>query len=179
MLCVISYFLKQKHILFIFLLTLVNGVNAMGLSDAGEVCLFSKMTGVIKLDGKPAVNAKLIRTVNLNKDIVDETTTDENGYFEFDASFTRTITKFLPQEFVARQVIWVRYNGNEYKMWSGVKREPEENIESRGNPLVVECELNSETNVKKVNNSPIISLCTWDAKADEKPDIEEMMKLVK
>jgi len=139
----------------------------MGLSDAGKACLFSKMSGVIKLNGKPAANAKLIRTVNLNKDIVDETTTDENGYFEFEAQFSRSITNVLPQEFAAKQVIWVHYENGEYKMWSGVKRKPEENIESRGKPLVVECELSAEKTVIEVNNSPIISLCTWDVEPDK------------
>jgi len=148
----------------------------MGLSDAGKVCLFSKMSGVITLDGQPASNARLVRTVNLNKDIVDETTTDENGNFEFEAQFTRTITKFLPQEFVASQVILVHHEGKEYEMWAGVKRKPEENIESRGKPLIVKCELNSERKVIEVNSSPIISLCTWDVEPDPKLDIEAIMK---
>ena len=148
----------------------------MGISDAGKVCLFSGMSGVIKLDGKPAANARLVRTVHLNKDLVDETTTDENGYFEFDAKFTRTLTSFLPMEFVASQVIWVHYQGKEYKIWSGVKREPEENVESRGKPLIVECELNAETNVKIINDSSVISSCTWDAESDPKIDIELIMK---
>lgn len=149
----------------------------MGLSDTGKVCLFSKMTGVIKLDGKPAANAKLVRTVNLNKDLVDETTTDEKGYFEFDAIFVRSVPQFLPMEFVASQYIVVYYQDKEYEMWNGVKRDPEENIESRGKPLIVECELNAETNVKKVNDSPIISLCTWEAEPDPKINLEEIMKL--
>jgi len=140
----------------------------MGLSDVGKVCLFSKMTGVIKLDGKPVENARLVRTVNLNKDIVDETTTDENGGFEFSVKMTRTAAKFLPQEFAVKQVIWVFYQDKEYKIWSGVKRRPEENTESRGKDLVIECELNSERNYIEVNNSPIISLCTWDVEPDKK-----------
>jgi len=139
----------------------------MGLSNVGKVCLFSKMSGVIKQDGKPVANAKLVRTVNLNKDLVDETTTDENGNFEFEAKFTHSLANMLPQEFAAKQVIWVHYNDNEYKIWSGVKRKPEENIESRGKPLVVECELNSEKSVIEVNNSPIISMCTWDVEPDK------------
>ena len=164
--------------IFILLLIVVvnKGVFAMGLSDAGKVCLFSGMSGVIKLNGKPAANARLVRTVNLNKDITDETLTDENGYFEFDAIFVRTITKFLPQEFVASQYIMVHYNDKKYEMWNGVKRKPEENVESRGKLLVVECELNAETNVKKVNDSPIISLCTWEAEPDPKIDLEMIMK---
>lgn len=86
----------------------------MTLLDAGKVCLFSKISGVITLDGKPAANAKVIRTVNLNKDKIDSTYTDENGHFEMPAVFQRTVTKFLPQEFVAKQDIVVQYNGDLY-----------------------------------------------------------------
>lgn len=169
----------KKLVSILVLMFLFSGVLAMGITDAGKVCLFSKMSGVIKLDGKPVVNARLIRAVNLNKDIVDETTTDEKGFFEFDAQFSRTVTKFLPQEFAAKQVIWVYYQDKEYKMWSGVKRKPEENTEARGKQLVVECELNSEKNVIEINSSPIISLCKWDVQPDEPLDFESMMKLVK
>ncbi len=150
----------------------------MGLSDVGKVCLFSNMEGVIKLNGKPVSGAKLVRTVNLSKDEVDETSTDENGNFKFEAKFARSLGKILPQEFAVSQVIIVSYEGKEYEMWSGVKRKPEEDIESRGKPLVVECELNSEEKLIKVNNSPIFSLCTWDVEPDLKPDFEKMMKLV-
>ena len=150
----------------------VKGISAMGLSDVGKVCLFSKMEGVIKLDGKPVSNARLVRTVRLSKEEVDETVTDENGNFKFEAKFERTITKFLPMEFVAKQQIDVFYNGKEYEMWSGVKREPEENIESRGKALVVECELNSDNSLIEVNGGPIFSLCKWDVEPDPKPEIK-------
>lgn len=138
----------------------------MTIFDAGKVCLFSKISGVITLDGKPAANAKVIRTVNLNKDKTDYTFTDENGYFEMPAIFQRTVTKFLPQEFVAKQDIVVQYNTNSYDIWSGVKRTPEENAEARGDTLNVQCELNSEKTFKQVNNSPFIGRCTWPAEPD-------------
>lgn len=139
----------------------------MTIFDAGKVCLFSKISGVITLDGKPAAKARVIRTVNLNKNKVDETYTDENGYFEMPAVFQRTVTKFLPQEFVAKQNIVVRYNEQEYEVWSGVKRAPEENSESRGMPLVVECELGmDELDYKNINGSPIFSRCKWTAESD-------------
>jgi hypothetical protein len=83
------------------------------------------------------------------------------------AIFERTVTKYLPQEFVAAQTIYVYVDGMKYKMWSGVKRKPEENIESRGKPLIVKCELSGEMDLKEVNNSPIFSLCKWEAEPDE------------
>ena len=143
----------------------------MGITDAGKVCLFSKMEGVIKLDGKPVANAKLVRTVNLTKDETDETVTDENGNFKFNAIFKRTVTKFLPMEFVSNQDVWVIYKGKEYRIWSSIKREPDENSESQGKPFVVECELNSEERIFKVDGSPVFTLCTWDVVPDKKINI--------
>lgn len=140
----------------------------MSASDVGKVCLFSRMTGVITLDGKAVINAKLVRTVDLSGPQTDETMTDESGRFEFPAVFKRTISKHLPQEFVSKQEIIVHHDGKQYTMWSGVKRTPDENSESRGKPLSVECELNSEEKMIKVNNSPIFSLCTWDVEPDKR-----------
>lgn len=165
---------KRYLMVLIFLVSSVlsyKGVNAMGLSDVGKVCLFSKMEGVIKLDGKPVLNAKLVRTVNLSKDEVDETITDKNGNFKFEAIVKRKASKLLPQEFSVSQLIYVHYKDKEYRMWSGVKRKPEENSESRGKPLVVTCELSSEEDMVIINNSPIFSLCTWDVEQDEQERI--------
>ncbi|MGD8176853.1 DUF6795 domain-containing protein [Marinimicrobium sp. ARAG 43.8] len=139
----------------------------MGLLNAGKVCLFSEISGVITLNGEPAAGAELTRTANLNKDKVDYTTTDDSGHFKMPAVFQRTVTQFLPQEFVAKQEIYVSYQGTQYRMWSGVKRKPEENVESRGEPLVVHCELRlEEENYKRIDGSPIFSLCTWNAEPD-------------
>jgi len=155
-------------IVAIVALVITCGVLAVSITDLGKVCLFSKMTGVITLDGKPVTNAKLVRTVDLSGPNIDETTTDQNGNFEFPAIFTRTITKHLPQEFVSNQSIIVHYQGKEYPLWSAVKRKPDENSESRGKPLVVACELNREESIIKVNNSPIFSVCTWDVEPDKR-----------
>lgn len=149
----------------------------MSITEAGKVCLFSGISGVIKLDGKPVANARLVRTVNKEKDKVDETTTDENGYFEMPPVFERTITKFLPMEFVVGQKIEVYSEDKVTEIWSGVKRKPEENVESKGKPLVVECELSLEKmNYIKVNGGPIFSRCKWDVEPDKKfsgPAFEE------
>ena len=71
-------------------------------------------------------------------------------------------------EFVASQEIVVHYNATQYKIWSGVKRKREENSESRGKPLIVQCELTNERRFLSVANSPFITLCTWDVEPDPK-----------
>ena len=145
----------------------------MTLGDVGRVCLFSAISGTITLDGKPVANARLVRTGDRSGPRVDEAVTDENGYFTFPAMYERTITKFLPQEFSASQQILVHYQDREYEMWSAVKRQPEENVESRGKPLAVKCELNGNQNLIMINASPIHSLCTWDVEPDAKIDWEK------
>jgi Domain of unknown function (DUF6795) len=153
----------------VFLLLIYSyGGQAMSMTDLGKVCLFSKISGVILIDGIPVKNAKLVRTVNLSSKETDETRTDDNGHFEMPAVFARTITKYLPQEFSSNQEIIVHYNNKAYRIWSAVKRKPEENIEARGKPLVVKCELSGEETMIKVNNSPIFSLCTWDIEPDKR-----------
>lgn len=162
-------FLKKSFAVIFALFS--SGSSATSIFDVGKVCLFSKISGVIALDGLPAANAKVIRTANLNKDKVDYTYTDENGFFEMPAVFQRSVKKFLPQEFVANQDIFVDYMNKNYRIWSSVKRTPEENSESRGKDLVVECELNSEETLITVNNSPIFSLCKWNVEPDPKRNI--------
>ena len=157
-----------KRSALIVLVFLSVGVTAMSIRNIGEVCLFSKMEGVLLINAKPAVNAKLIRTVDYSGPEVDQTTTDDQGRFQFPAILKQTIKKFLPQEFAVSQDITVMYNDVEYSLWSGVKRVPEENSESRGKPLVVQCDLSAEEQMIKVNNSPIFSLCKWDVEPDKK-----------
>lgn len=143
----------------------------MAVTDIGKVYLFSAMSGTILADGKPAANVRLVRTAALGRPKTDETQTDENGYFEFPAAHERTITKLLPQEFVAKQDIVAHYHGQEIPIWDGIKRKPEENVESRGKPLVVECELFSEERIIRVNRGPIHTRCNWDVEPDPKMDM--------
>lgn len=158
---------SRRYLLaFVLIIIVAQGVSGMSILDAGKVCLFSKISGTITLDGKPAANALVVRTVNLNKDRVDQTTTDGNGYFEMPAVFQRTVTKFLPQEFVATQEVQVILDDNKYLIWDAVKRNPAENSESRGKSLIVTCELNSEESHFVVDRSPMHTRCKWDVEPD-------------
>ena len=132
----------KKNILLILLLIFSYGVYAVGSKGIGRQCLFSEMTGVINFEGKPAAGVKLVRMVDYNKKEYDETITDENGNFHFPGVYRNSLlSKVLPMEFVVGQQIIAHKDGKEYEMWVGVKRKPEENTESRGRPLIVDCEL--------------------------------------
>lgn len=82
-------------------------------------------------------------------------------------------TKYLPQEFVASQELSVHYQGKYYRIWGSIKRNPLENTEARGKPLVVTCELSAEERSIVVNRVPIHTLCVWDVEPDPKTDWEK------
>jgi len=164
----------MRFFFFITIFICTSGVFAMELSEVGRVYLFSRISGVITLNGAPVKNATLVRTASRNSQKVDETQTDEFGHFSFPAVTERTITKFLPQEFVASQKIVVQYLGKEYVMWTGIKRERHEFVESRGKPLIVTCELNSELSYVNIGSTFIHSLCKWDVESDPPINWDEM-----
>jgi len=56
---VIKNFLKN----LIAVLTFFNGALAMSLDDIGKVCLFSKISGIITLNGQLVSNAKLTQGI--------------------------------------------------------------------------------------------------------------------
>lgn len=165
---------KISNILILFLSLIATGGCAMGITDVGRVCLFSAISGTITLDGKPVVNATLIRTADRDGPKSDEAVTDENGWFEFPPMYEHTVTKYLPMEFVASQQIIVNYQGKSYEIWDSVKRKPQENSESKGNVLRVACELNGELRSVLVDRVPIHTLCNWDVEIDKPIDWENI-----
>jgi len=155
----------NKYFITIFLVFFSYGVYAMGVKQ----CLFSEMTGVINFEGKPAAGVKLVRMVDYDKKQYDETVTDDNGKFHFSGVFrTSLLSGILPTEFVVAQKITAVYEGREYEVWSGTKRKPEENSESKGKPLIVECNL-SQPDVEfiSVDGNLIFSRCKWDVEPDQ------------
>jgi len=140
------------------------GVYAMGVKQ----CLFSEMSGVVNFEGKPAAGVKLVRMVDYNKPEYDETVTDEDGKFHFPVIYrTNLIGKFLPMQFVVSQEIVAFKDNAEYTIWRTTTTASTENYESRGKPLVVDCELSlKEENVISIDRNIIFSRCTWDVEAD-------------
>lgn len=156
--------MTKKIIVSLVLLIFSYGVYAMGIKQ----CLFSEMTGVVSFEGKPAAGVKLVRMVDKNKELFDETVTDEEGNFHLPAVYrTSILSKILPMEFIVLQKITAHFNNKEYEMWSGTKTSPKENAESKGKPLVVACNL-SQPEVESiiVDGNSIHSRCTWDVEPD-------------
>ncbi|APR68910.1 hypothetical protein CN03_16330 [Thalassolituus oleivorans] len=157
-------------LVFLTLSLSASGALSMSLFEPKKVCLFSAISGVITLNGEPAKGAHVKRIVEKfysSGHNTDETMTDDNGYFELPAVFDQSfLGKFLPGEFVAPQQIFVTYEGEEYKIWAGVKRTREENAEARGDELAVQCQLDSEPQAISVNGSFYFTQCNWGVETD-------------
>src|SRR5690554_5318231 len=164
--------LLYKHLkLFGFLALLTfSTAEAVSMPIGKKLYLMSEISGTITLNGEPAAGAKLKRIVSKaysRSELTDEAVTDANGYFTMPAVTQRKfVQKIFPMEFMVPSVIFVTYQGQEYKVWSSTKREPEKNTENRGKPLVVQCELSADERVFGVNSSPFITICDWGVKVD-------------
>lgn len=154
----------------------------MSRGNASNPCLFSAISGVITLKGEPVNGAKIRRVVtrpHKADEKVDFTATDAFGHFEMPSVFDSIfIAKFFPLEFSVAQLIFVEYNGEELKIWDGIKAIPAENAESNGKPLVVTCELSSEDQRVRVGRGAIYSKCIWDVIPDKDDKLDASQLLV-
>lgn len=168
----------MKRIVNISILVIALGACSVSLSDVGKMCLFSGISGVITLNGEPAVGAKVRRIVDkahTHGKKNDETIVDDNGYFKMPPIYDRSIIgKILPMQFAVGQEIYVDFQGLTYEVWSGVKQKREENSESNGKPLIVECRLEGERERIAVGGGVIYSRCVWDVEPDEEIDYENL-----
>lgn len=153
----------------LFIVSIIAFVVANAISKNNKTCLFSAVSGTIKLNGEPVANARIKR---VSGEHIDEAKTDENGYFNmpsvFDTSISNAIRKFVPSQFVSPQTVYVYVDGIEYQILDAVKRREKEFSESRGKPWIVTCELKDEENLFKIDGSPFATKCKWAATHDRK-----------
>ena len=135
--------------------------EAMSIFDTGKACVFSAVEGVLTRNGEPVKGATIVRKVEWQREDSDKTVTDENGHFSFPAMYHRSAMKLLPAEFVASQDIIAIVDDDEYFLWHTTKREPEENAELRGSPMVFQCELSKEPRFDHSYDASIETICTW------------------
>jgi len=84
------------------------------------------------------------------------------------------LSRVFPMEFAVAQGILVTYQEQEYWVWVSTKRSREENSESLGKSLVVQCELSSERRTFRVKGTPFNTLCIWDVEEDPKVDYSDL-----
>lgn len=139
-------------------------------NKSGKDCLFSAISGTITLNGEPAAGAHVKRVAgkaHVEGKFSDETFTDEKGYFSMPAIWERNLlSRVFPMEFAVPQEITVEYMGVDYLIWVSVKMKREENSESQGKPLIVQCELNSEERNFDAGGTFFATKCAWDVELD-------------
>jgi hypothetical protein len=137
-------------------------VHAMPVLQAGEACVFSEVTGVVLLDGKPAAGATVRRHFEYRDKRSDETMTNDEGRFALPALHERSLARLLPAEFVVAQAIIVEYQGQQYRIWSNTKRRPEPDSELGDRPLRLRCELSAPLTVHRQFGSILRTSCVWE-----------------
>jgi hypothetical protein len=173
-------FRYKTALVSVLLLAITTEVWGMGLFDSLKVCLFSEVSGVVMMAGKPVAGVEVIRTVEMNPsseitqpNYTEKTVTDALGHFHFEAKFSQSLKKILPVQPRMRQFILFRHNGNEYLGWKMYKFNYDEGgeinslsaRESRKDikPLRLKCDLSSEPKIKLTNSGDDASgLCEWE-----------------
>lgn len=141
----------------------------MGFFAKPKHCVFSAISGTITLNGEPVKHARLVRTGKLGHaktDVVDETTTDENGYFSLPNMFQSASEAGGLAMFIIFQQITVEHEGAIHRIWSGNKMDSGVNTEGRGKPLNITCELINEDEVKNVQGNSFITKCDLGVELD-------------
>jgi len=113
----------------------------------GSKTLFSAVTGVVQLEGKPCVGAQIEQSVSDGggERIETEKVTGSDGKFSFpEITKSKGLFSFLPGEFVASQELIIRFEGREYQGWISTKRSMEANSETGGRPFELICNLNED-----------------------------------
>lgn len=137
------------------------------VSALSKLCVFSEVNGLVLLEGKPVVGAKVKRLFEYDRLEFDETVTDNTGAFFFPAVYQRSIASLLPREFVVAQSMLVTHQGEEVKIWSNTKRSDTENSELGGAKLNLSCELSAELTLYREFGSILRTNCSFgEAKGD-------------
>ena len=160
--------MKTKHYVpivrvVIFTSILIPGV-AMGFRPF-QICMFSEVNAVVTLHGKPVTGAEVVRTSNEldSKVYTEQTTTDAQGRFHFDALWKFSLSNWIPANPMISQRMNISYKGREYMAWWHSKRDYGHNDELDDNkPLNFTCELSEEPTMKHQEVAgPVDGICKW------------------
>src|SRR5690554_3250073 len=118
---------------------------AMSLFSGTDVVLFSPMEGKMTFEGKPAVNAKIVRTIIWKGDDGETEVfyTADDGTFKLPIKKTKVRMPLLA-EFVLTQEMSVFYKDQEFTLWFRHKKDLGEYGEFHGKPVNFRCELTDE-----------------------------------
>lgn len=127
-----------------------------------KTCVFSAVQARLTRNGEPLKGVKVIRRWKWHTLREESTQTDAQGRFAFAAVFESSVTRLLPMELVVAQGMFVVIDGAERQFWANAKREPEENAELGGRPLVLACEMTKEMKLTESFGTLLSTVCTWE-----------------
>lgn len=138
-------------------------VYGMSFFKRDNVCLASAFEGKLTFKGKPAADARIVRTYKWKDDKgeTEETTADKNGRFSFPAHWTKMRLTGLVQ-LVIHQEIFVYYKEQEYQIWAIGKLVPEVYSEFGGKPKNIRCEITDELRRVDLEHGFVGTSCYWD-----------------
>jgi hypothetical protein len=133
-----------------------------------DVHLSPAVHGRVLLNGQPLTGAVVSRELNYDKEYVDKTTTDANGYFSFVEKNIRSRKPGSLEELRTRQVVVVHHQQKPYLLWylTTSSIEPQQAVVQR--LAALNCELSDEEkehvfpNIEK-HEFPhsTFSICRW------------------
>lgn len=186
---------KRQYGFWVVLCLLISTtqVSAMSLFDFMKVCVFTDVSGVVTLEGKPVAGARIVRTATLvfnGKKFKDETTTDAEGRFQLGAIYARTINKVLPSEDFVDQKVVIYYQDKEYPAWELRKWNYDYNGELNRIssevihnlkiiPFALACELTDRVRITKPASnrlSLIGGLCVYQGELIYESNVDESVK---
>src|SRR5690606_25316302 len=137
---------------------------AMSLFSRTDVVLFSPMEGKMTFEGKPAVNAKIVRTVIWKGDDgeTDIFYTAEDGTFKLPIKRAKVRIPLLA-EFVLTQEVSVFYKDQEFTVWVRSKEDLDIYGELGGKPKNFRCELTDERVRLEEFWGLFGTSCKWDS----------------
>jgi hypothetical protein len=137
-----------------------------------EVVLFSPMEGKLTFEGKPAADAKIVRSLKWKGEVVETDTFHANQKGEFDIPSKKDTIKISPlTQFVVQQDIFVYFKEKKYHVWDMGKLSKLEYGELYGRPINLHCELTEEMIGVDVLFGLLETSCKWDSIIKNKGDL--------
>ena len=173
-------FSHQKRLLVIailavsvllFLFSTQAATSMFGLFKKYDVHLSPEVHGVITNNGEPVVGLKVFRglTYGDDKELIDETLTDDEGRFSFDEKNIRSRKPgSMFDESRIRQVIVAKANDKDYMLWytQAIGIEPNKALTER--LQILNCELENPEQKVRFNSYEypqagylVHSICRW------------------
>ena len=140
--------------------------------DLDRICLMSAISGTLMRDGQPVKQALIKQSVSrvYSEGFVEkETTTDDEGYFEFPAIFEDKKPFIMVPSFGIGQTLTLYEENEETEFWIGSKRDGNVNSEAKGNKVDVSCKLEKESSLIFIGESRFVTTCEWGVESDPNP----------